>query len=80
MGGKKDFFLGSAEMEITCPEKEVFITAGWLKIFKQNIMEKKICNVAICIYPPPQIVQRRGESSQTALMRHKGYPWHLSIL
>lgn len=73
MGGKKDFFLGSAEMEITCPEKEVFITAKWLKTFKQNIMEKKICNMATYIHPPSKIVQKRKESSQTALMRHKGH-------
>lgn len=78
MGGKKGFFLGSAEMEITCPKKEVFVTAGWLKNFKQNILKKKICNLATFLYPPPQTVQRRGSNlpftSQTALMIHKGHP------
>lgn len=27
-GWQEAFFLSSAEMDITCPEKEVFITAG----------------------------------------------------
>lgn len=32
-GWGEDFFLSSSETEITCSEKELFITAGWLTSF-----------------------------------------------
>lgn len=55
MGGEKVFFLSSAEMEITCPEKEAFITVGWLTSFNQNILEKKIYDLVTCLHPPPKL-------------------------
>lgn len=57
MGGKKDFFLSSAEMEITRPEADVFIMAEWLKTFKQNIMEKMWPPASI---PPPKSYRGGG--------------------
>jgi len=58
--GKKDFLLSSAGMEIICLEKQVFITAGWLTSFNQNILEKKTCDLVTCLHPPPKIYYGGG--------------------